>query len=114
MATDSEIGVPPEMRAYAATTVDQARKAFEAFIDTARRSLGAMEEGAQTAQAEGEALGRRMLGIAEDHVAASFALAQRLVQAETVAEAMALQAAFLDERLSALGAQAGQRDEAGD
>lgn len=106
MATDSAepLEVPLEMRAYAATTVDQARKAFEDFLNAARRSLDALEAGRQAAETDGGTLGRRMLGVAEEHVAASFLLAQRLVQAETVEEVLALQSAFLDERLSALGA----------
>jgi len=113
MATDhadhaDPLEVPVEMRAYVATTVDQARKAFDDFLNAARRSLDALETGSQAAQAERDSLGRRMLGAAEDHVAASFRLAQRLVEAQTVAEVLALQSAFLEERLAALAAADGR------
>jgi hypothetical protein len=91
------------MRAYAATTVDQARKAFEDFMATARRTVSDLDDRSEAARGEAASINRRFLGAAEEHVAAAFTLAQRLVQAETLDEVMALQSAFLSERMSALG-----------
>jgi hypothetical protein len=103
MAKTEPFEVPLEMRAYAATTVDQARKAFEDFMATARRTVSDLDDRSEAARGEAASINRRFLGAAEEHVAAAFALAQRLVQAETLDEVMALQSAFLSERMSALG-----------
>ena len=107
MANPEPFEVPLEMRAYAATTVDQARKAFADFVATAQRTVAEIGSRSEAAQGEAGDFGRHVLGVAEDHVAAAFALAERLVQARTIEEVTALQSAFLAERMAALGTPGG-------
>lgn len=95
MAADDELAIPTEMRIYAATTVDQARKAFHDFVVAAERTIAALEAGSVAAKDEAAEARRRMLGSAEEHVAAAFDLAERMVKAGTVDEIVALQAAFI-------------------
>jgi hypothetical protein len=94
---DDELAIPVEMRAYAATTVDQARKAFHDFVTTAERTIATLD----SRSAEAAEVRRNMLGAAEAHVAAAFDLAERMVKAATVEEIVALQQAFLAGRLRA-------------
>jgi len=106
MANPEPFEVPLEMRAYAATTVDQARKAFADFVATAQRTVADIGSRSEAAQDDAGAFGRHVLGVAEDHVAAAFALAERLVQARTIEEVTALQSAFLAERMAVFRAPA--------
>lgn len=96
---DDELAIPVEMRAYAATTVDQARKAFHDFVTTAERTLATLESRSAEASDEAAGVRRNMLSATEAHVAAAFDLAERMVKAATVAEIVALQQAFLAGRL---------------
>jgi phasin len=100
------LGVPPEMRAFAEKSVDEAKRAFEAYMDAATKALsaaggssGAMQEGARE-------LGRKAMGFAEDNVAASFAFAEKLVRAKDPQEVMRLQAEFVAAQMQNLAEQA--------
>jgi phasin len=114
MATDKtgQFEIPPEMRRYAETTVDQARKAFQDFMASAQKTVTTVD--AQTKKAKDGVvdLNEQMLAAAEDNVAAAFHLAQRLVQSTSVQEAMEVQAKYLQERMAVMAEQARQVGEA--
>lgn len=108
MPTDKtgQFEIPQEMRRYAETTVDQARKAFEDFVATAQKAVTTAD--AQTKKAKDGAVdfNEQVLAAAEDNIAAAFSLAQRLVQSTSVQEAMELQAKYLQERMAVMAEQA--------
>ena len=107
MPTDKtgQFEIPPEMRRYAETTVDQARKAFEDFMASAQKTVTTVD--AQTKKAKDGAVdfNEQVLSAAEDNIAAAFRLAQRLVQSTSVQEAMELQAKYLQERMAVMAEQ---------
>src|ERR1700691_1826826 len=98
--------IPNELRDFAARSVDQARKAFEGFIEVARKASGAVDGAAQEAQTGAKQVGSQILGIAEQNVNAAFDLAQQLAHAKDPQEAFALQSKFLNAQLDALQTQA--------
>ena len=111
--------IPPEMRAFAERSVNEARRAFETYMDAATKALGTVEQSTQAMQANARDLGRKAIGFAEDNVTASLEFAQKLVQAKNAEEVLRLQAEFtqaqiktLTEQTRALGAGAAQAGKA--
>lgn len=103
--------IPEQMREVADKSVNQARKAFEQFLDATQKAMVAAE-GSVKSMGEGAAdLSRQSLAIVEENVAASFDLAQRLVQARTAEEIAALQQEFLRRQMKALTDQGKQLSE---
>lgn len=101
----SPFEVPTEMRDLASRSVEQARKAFETFI-------GAAQKASETINTSGNPLGKNMaeaskmtVGYAERNMNAAFDMAERLVQAKTVEEAMKIQGEFMQAQAQALQAQ---------
>jgi phasin len=107
--------IPEQMRDMAEKSVGEARQAFERFLDAAQKAA-TQAEGSSRSLGEGAAdLSRQSLLFLEDNIAASFDLAQRLVQARTLEEMAALQQEFLQRQMTAaaeqgkvLGAMAGR------
>jgi phasin len=97
--------VPNEMRDFAEKSVDQARRAFDGFMGAAQRTVDTMENAGNTVQANAKDATRRTLSYAEQNVAAAFDLAQRLVRAKDVQEAMQIQAEFMRSQFSAMQSQ---------
>jgi phasin len=97
--------IPEQMRQAAEQTVGQARKAVEQFLDATQKAVAGAEGSARTMGAGAADLSRQSLAFVEQNIAASFELAQRLVQARTIEEVAALQQEFLRRQLSAASEQ---------
>lgn len=104
--TQKPYEIPSEMRDFAEKSVEQARKAFEGFIGAAQKSVSAAEGATQTAQTSARDFGAKTLTYAEANVAAAFELAQKLVRAKDVQEALNIQAEFARSQMAALQEQA--------
>ncbi len=107
--------ITPEMRAFAERSVEQARKAFQTYMDAATKTLSAAEGSADAVQGGAKELSRTVMGFTEDNVAAAFGFVEKLVQARDPMEIMRLQAEFAQtqmkafaEQAKAIGATAGQ------
>ena len=103
--------IPEQMREVADKSVSQARQAFEQFLDATQRAMANAESTAKTAGEGAVDLSRQSLAFVEDNIAASFDLAQRLVQARTVQEMAALQQEFVRRQMKALTEQGQQLGE---
>jgi len=97
--------VPPEMREFAEKSVEQARKAIDGFIGAARKTADTIESSAATAQSSGKEIASKTFSYAEQNIAAAFDLAQRLVRAKDVQEAMQIQAEFARSQFAAMQTQ---------
>jgi phasin len=104
--SSSPYEVPHELRDFAARSVDQARKAFEGFIEVARKAAGGVDGAAQEAQSGAREVGSQILGFAEQNVNAAFDLAHKLAHARDPQQALALQSEFLKAQLETLQNQA--------
>jgi phasin len=103
--------IPEQMRDAADKSVSQARKAVEQLLDATQKALAAAEgsaksKGVKVDEGAGD-LSRETLAFAEQNIATSFDLAQRLVQARTIEEMTALQQEFL-RRQTAAAVEQGQ------
>ncbi len=98
--------VPPEMRAIAEKSVEQARQAFDGFITAAHRAVSAFEGQAETARKGTKDVTDKAMTFAERNIASSFEFAQKLVQAKDFQEVLKLQADYVKTQMQALAEQA--------
>jgi phasin len=99
------------MREVADKSVGQARKAFEQFLDATQKAMANAEASAKTVTEGAADMSRQSLAYVEENIAASFDLAQRMVQARTAEEIAALQQEYVRRQMKALteqGQQLGQ------
>ena len=97
--------IPDQMRDAADKSVEQARRAFDQFIDATQKAV-AKAEGSVKSIREGAAdVNRQALAFVEENIAASFDLAQKLVRAHTVEEVAAVQQEFLQRQMAAAAEQ---------
>lgn len=106
MSNTPNYEVPGEMRDFAEKSVEQARKAFDSFISAARRTADTVQGSADIARSNAQDVSARGFEYAEQNVNAAFDLAQKLVRARDVQEAMQHQAEFVRSQFAAIQAQA--------
>lgn len=97
--------VPPEMRAFAEKSVEQAKAAFDNYIDQATKAMSTAEGQADAVTSGARDVGRQALGFAEENVASAFAFAEKLVRARDPQEIMQLQSDFAKETMQKLADQ---------
>ncbi|AWM88143.1 phasin [Microvirga sp. 17 mud 1-3] len=107
MATNQTTGyeIPEEMRDFAEKSVEQARKAMDGFLGAAQKTVDTFEGSANTAQASMKDATRKTLTYAELNIAAAFDLAQKMVRAKNVQEAMQYQAEFVRSQVESMQTQ---------
>ena len=98
--------VPTEMRDMAQRSVEQARKAFEGFVNVAQRTADVVDNAGTTVRANVKSVNAQAIQYAEQNVNAAFDLAQKLVQAKDPMEAFTLQSEYLKSQLANLQSQA--------
>lgn len=97
---------PPEMRAFAEKSVEQAKQAFETFVSAAQSAANTMTSQAATVQSGAREIGDLAMQFAERNMTSSFELAEKLVRAKDVDEVVALHGAFVKRQMEALTEQA--------
>ena len=103
--------IPEQVREVADKSVGQARKAFEQFLDATQKAMSTAETSARSVTEGAADVSRQSLSFVEENVAASFDLAQRLVQARTPQEIAALQQEYIRRQMKNLTEQGKQLGE---
>jgi phasin len=85
------LGIPPEVRALAEKSVDQARKAFDGFIEAVHKTGDQAEGAATKLHAGAKEVSTKAAAFAEENVRAAFDHAEKLVRAKDPEEFLALQ-----------------------
>jgi len=97
--------IPAEMRDFAEKSVEQARKAIDGFMSAAQKTVDTFEGSANTVQASAKDATRKTFSYAEQNLSAAFDLAQRMVRAKDMQEAMQIQAEFVRTQFEAMQTQ---------
>lgn len=97
--------IPAEMRDFAEKSVEQARKAIDGFMSAAQKTVDTFEGSANTVQASAKDATRKTFTYTEQNLAAAFDLAQRMVRAKDMQEAMQIQAEFVRTQFEAMQTQ---------
>jgi phasin len=108
MAQDrfEQFQIPSEMRSLAEQSMAQARKVFDDFIETARKTAENLQSQAEATRTGTRDVTRKAMGFAAQNVSASLEFAEKLVQAKDAAEMMQLQKDYLQRQMQALNEQA--------
>ncbi|MBI4274024.1 MAG: phasin [Rhizobiales bacterium] len=104
--------IPPEMRAFAEKSVEQAKKAFDGYIVAAQRAVGMFDHKSTEAQTGAREIGEKAMRFAERNINSSFEFAQKLVRATDVEELMRLQTDYVKAQMQVLTDQAKELGEA--
>ena len=91
MTTLPKFEIPAEMRDFAIKGVDQARKAFDAFVGAAQKAAEQAEKSPIAIPAGVKELNAKVMTIAQTNAKAAFDHAEALVKAADPQEALALQ-----------------------
>ncbi len=110
--TNNPFNVPPEMRTFAESSVDQARKAFETFLTSAQSAASAIDNQGSAARAGAKEIGSKAIQYAEKNVAASLEYAQSLIKARDVTEIMRLHTEYVQNQMRSLAQQASEMGQA--
>lgn len=105
MADKTTFEIPEQMRTFADKSVDQAKKAFDDFMNATAKAVEKSEASARSMQTGARDVNRQALAFLEANVAASFDFAQQLVRARTVEEIGQIQQAFLQKQAEAAQSQ---------
>lgn len=97
--------VPAEMREFAERSIEQARKAMDGFVSAAMKAAGTFEGSSSTAGFSMKDMRHKTFSYAEQNLKAAFDHAQKLVKAKDPAEAMKLQAEFMQSQFAAMQKQ---------
>lgn len=97
--------IPDQMRQAADKSVEQAKKAFENFMDATQQAVARAEGTAKSMRDNVADANRQAMAFIEENVAASFDLARNLVRARTVEEVAALQQEFMRRQMAAAAEQ---------
>ena len=98
--------LPPEMRAFAEQSVQNAQKAFDQLMSATQNAISSFEGQAPSAHSNVLGLHQKVVGFSERNVAASFEFAQKLLHAKDGEEVMRLHAEFVKAQIEALTEQA--------
>jgi len=97
--------IPDQMRQAADKSVEQAKKAFENFVEATQQAVAKAEGTAKSMRDSVADVNRQTMAFLEENISASFDLAQNLVRARTVEEVAALQQEFLRRQMAAAAEQ---------
>jgi phasin len=98
--------IPPEMRALAEKSVEQAKQAIEGFISAAHRTVSTLEGQAETARKGAKDVGEKAMDFAQKNITSSFDFAQKLVHAKDLQEMLELQSSYIKTQMQVLAEQA--------
>lgn len=100
--------IPKDMRAMAEASFDQARKAFDKFMESAKTAAGDAEERRDSVRAGAREIGTKAVSYAEKNVQASLDYAQSLLKARDLPEVMKLHSDYVQSQMRALAEQASE------
>jgi phasin len=100
--------IPKDMRAMAEASFDQARKAFDKFMESARSTAGNIEERRDAVRVGAREIGTKAVSYAEKNVQSSLDYAQSLLKAKDLSEVMKLHSEYVQSQMRALAEQASE------
>ncbi len=106
MSNNLNLEIPAEIRDFAEKAVDQARKAFDSYIEAAQKAAAQSEAAAETLTSNAKEVSSRAIGYAESNVKAAFDLAEKMVRAKDPREILTLQSEYLKSQVAAAQEQA--------
>ncbi len=104
--------IPKDMRSMAEASFEQARKAFESFLNNAQQTASTFEDRGASVRAGAKEISGKAISFAEKNVAASLDYAQKLLHAKNLGEVMQLHSEYVQTQMRTLAEQAGEMGQA--
>lgn len=95
-----------QMRAFAEQGMEQARKAFDTYMESMQETAGKLETSSSDLQSKTSEAGKKALSVAEEHMNAAFSQAEKLVTAKDPQEALELQTKYISAQIESVTKQA--------
>ncbi|MEO0619851.1 MAG: phasin family protein [Pseudomonadota bacterium] len=105
MSDKPDFEIPQSMRDIAERNIEQAREAYERFMDMTKKAQAMAPNAAGPLGAPTDRLQRKALDFAEENMEASFSFASELAQATDMTEALRLQQEFAQAQMQSYLAQ---------
>jgi phasin len=103
--------IPAELRAMAERGVEQAKSAFDKYMQAAHEALSAFDQWFKAGQAGARDIGTNAMTFAQRNVQSAFEFAQSIVQAQNLEEVVKRQTEYVRSQIQVLGEQAKQLGE---
>jgi len=100
-----QLEIPKEMRAVAERSVEQAKAAFNTYMQAAQEAVSSFGGRVEKSQAGALDISKTAMSFAERNVLSAFEFAQKIVQAKDVQELLRLQTEFVQSQMQVLPAQ---------
>ena len=98
--------IPNEMRAVAERNVEQAKLAFNNFMQAAQEAVSNLEKRVEASQGGALDISRKAMSFAERNILSAFEFAEKIVQTKDVQEMVRMQSLFVQAQMQALTEQA--------
>ena len=105
MPSSDHFEIPAEMRAFAERSFEQAKFAFDKFMDATQSTMNTIEGQSKVTQAATKEVSKKIMNFAEQNVASAFDYAQKLVRAKDPQTLLALHSEFISSQMQVLCAQ---------
>jgi phasin len=106
MADTDRFDVPPDMRAFAEKSIEQARQTFDDFISAAHHAVSAFEGQADSVRKGAQDVTEKAMIFAKQNMASLFELALQLARARDIQDLLKLQADYIRRQMQVLTEQA--------
>ena len=98
--------IPASVRDIASKSVDQAREAYNRFIEAARQAHDVVMKSSDVITSGAREINEKAVKYTEANLQANFELAQRLVRAKDIKEALDIQSQFARQQMETFAHQA--------
>ena len=100
--TENPYEIPAQIRDLTGKSIEEARKAFESFIEAAQKATAQAEDTASALQSSAKEVSAKALSFTEAHVKAAFDHAQKLIHTKDPQEFLAHQSEYVKAQLAAM------------
>jgi phasin len=100
--------IPKDLRSMAEASFEQARKAFETFLNNAQQTASSIEDRNATVRSSAKDISGKAISFAEKNVASSLDYAQKLLHAKDLSEVMRLHREYVQTQMRVLAEQASE------
>ena len=97
--------IPNEMRAVVERSVEQAKLAFNSYIQAAQEAVSTFEQWVKASQVGAQGISKKAMSFAERNVLSAFEFAQKIVQAKDIQELIRMQTEFVQSQIQVLSEQ---------
>ena len=106
MSQQIDFEIPASVRDLASKSVDQAREAYNRFIEAARQAHDVVMKSSDVITSGAREINEKAVKYTEANLQANFELAQRLVHAKDIKEALDIQNQFARQQMETFAHQA--------